>query len=135
MTNRFCSLFSVRKGGKKERWRDDGPPHSWVWLHAKHNTTQISRFNSLNLLISSTCSVTERPDEGVMSSCAGQDAVDHKRETQNTTSSPVAAVDSDGNIDDDLNDMTEYVTGWRLVAVAIALVMSIFLVWLPRLER
>ena len=70
-----------------------------------------------------------------MSSCAGQDEVDHKRETQNTTSSPVAAVDSDGNIDDDLNDMTEYVTGWRLVAVAIALVMSIFLVWLPRLER
>ena len=70
-----------------------------------------------------------------MSSCAGQDEVDHKRETQNTISSPVAAVDNDENIDDDLNDITEYITGWRLVAVAIALVLSIFLVCLLRLER
>ena len=70
-----------------------------------------------------------------MSSCAGQDEVDHKKETQNTASSPVAAVDNDGLVGDDLNDITEYITGWRLVAVAIALVLSIFLVWLLRLER
>ena len=70
-----------------------------------------------------------------MSSSTGQDEEDHKRETENNTNSPVAAVDSDGNVDDGLNDTTEYVTGWRLVAIAIALVMSIFLVWLLRLEH
>ncbi len=70
-----------------------------------------------------------------MSSCAGQDESDRKRETQKSISSPVAAVDDHGNIDDGPNDMTEYLVGWRLVAVAIALVMSIFLVWLLRLER
>ena len=101
------------------------------------NTTQpnISRINSLTFLISSNCPVTERPDEGVMSSCAGQDEVDHKRETQKAISSPVPAGDNDGFIEDGPNDMTEYVTGWRLAAVATALVMSIFLVWLPHLER
>ena len=70
-----------------------------------------------------------------MSSCAGQDEVDTEKEVQNTTTdrSPVAAVDDNGNIDDTPTVMTEYVTGGRLVAVTVALVLSIFLVWLPHL--
>ena len=70
-----------------------------------------------------------------MSSCAGQDEVDTEKEVQNTTTdrSLVAVVDDNGNIDDTPTVITDYVTGGRLVAVTVALVLSIFLVWLPHL--
>lgn len=64
---------------------------------------------------------------------AGQDGVDYEKETQHTTTSPVVKIDDNANMDDVSTDATDFATGWRLVAIASALVMSIFLVWLPHL--
>ncbi len=78
-----------------------------------------------------TSSVTKCPDEGAMSSAAGQDSINNEKQDQNTPTKLIFTVDDYGN----MTDTTEYVTGWRLVAVAGALVMSIFLVCLPHFER
>ena len=66
-----------------------------------------------------------------MSSTTGQNGVDEEQEVQKTTASLAAAANDNDNSNDVLASTTEYVTGWRLVAIAIALVMSIFLVWEP----
>lgn len=70
-----------------------------------------------------------------MSSSAGQAGVSNETTDQNPASTPCVTIDDNDNMDDFSTDTTHYVTGWRLVAVIGALVMSIFLVWLPHLER
>ena len=68
-----------------------------------------------------------------MSSRAGQDAVDNEKEHQTVPTSPNVKVDGNTDMNDVSTDATGFATGWRLVATVSALVMSIFLVWLPHL--
>ncbi|KAM0806167.1 hypothetical protein BDR22DRAFT_883897 [Usnea florida] len=71
-----------------------------------------------------------------MPSFAGQDGTDGEKETQTATTSPVGEVADNANIDNSPTEATDFATGWRFVAIASAIVMSLvfatYIIILPK---
>lgn len=61
-----------------------------------------------------------------MSSTVAQNIVSNEKESGNAA--PLTGIDVDGERDDEGVDEMKYPTGWRLIAIAISIVLSMFLV-------